>query len=131
MFGHKYELFDKYQGFETFAGREMVYVFACKKCRRKKVITSRKILKVAEKYLQELKEKQFYENFFDTSNTRLVVGHIRGGEIFRIYENYLIEGYVADKTIEYFKTKGIDVSVCHKYVGNSFVIFNGRYIDEF
>lgn len=122
----KYELFDHYPDYQMGVGNEMVYVFACKECRKEKEITSREIFKVAKKYQRELKEKQFYENYFDTSNTRLIIGHMTGGDVLRMYENYLIEGYVADETIKHFKKMGIDVSVCQDYVGNCFIVFDGN-----
>lgn len=122
-YGHecKYELFDSYWNNKGTLRKEIVYVFSCKSCRRKRNVTSREILKVAKRYKEELKEKEFYGNFHDCSKTRLVIGHLEGG-YFDAYTNFLIKGYVADKTIEYFERMHLDITVCHRYVGNNFTL---------
>ncbi|MFR7592469.1 MAG: hypothetical protein ACLUVC_13595 [Longibaculum sp.] len=80
---------------------EYLFKFICKKCKRKKFISSLDIENTYIKFERDLNEMIAIDKFVDVSTTRLTLP-TRGGYH---HVDLLMVGYAVDKTIEYFKSK--------------------------
>ena len=86
---------------------EYLFKFMCKKCKKKKYISSSFVEKIYRRFVRDLNEMVVIDGFIDTSEPAFVLPTRCGS----FHIDTRLTGYAADKTIEYFKNKySVDIT---------------------
>ncbi|WP_300630820.1 hypothetical protein [uncultured Thomasclavelia sp.] len=86
---------------------EYLFKFMCKKCKKKKYISSLYVEKIYDRFVRDLNEMVVIDGFIDTSEPAFDLPTRYGS----FHMDTRLTGYAADKTIEYFKNKySIDIT---------------------
>ena len=104
---HEFVYIDK-EYIEHFPGRdEYLFRFMCRKCKKKKYISSLYIEKIYDRFVRSVNEMIIIDGFVDASKTNFILPSRCGS--FHCCKKFT--GYAADKTMEYFKNKySIDIT---------------------
>lgn len=104
---HEFVYVDKELITHFLGSDEYLFKFMCKKCKKKKYISSLSVKKIYDRFVLDLNETIVIDGFVDTSETVFDLPTRHGN--FHIVTSFT--GYAADKTIEYFKNKySVDIT---------------------